>query len=322
MDDLTFAGVCSARDQIGHFIRRTPLEDSPLLAMRTGARSVCFKREDLQRNGTFKIRGMANRLRMFTPGTRVSIGSCGGAGIASADLSRELRLRTCVVTPSYTTQQKAHEILRFGAAIRRCGDIYDESRDAAFQMRKHGWLAVDVDEDPKVIAGHGTIALGLFQYGGEFPDVIVLPVGGGGLLAGVTLAAKAINPQVRVVGVQSEASQPWIRSMRAGKVTEAEYVDSIAEGLIGGISPLCFDIAKSFLSPEDFVLVSETDIVNAMRWTFEEHSAMIEPTAAVVIAALLTGKIDVKGKNVAAIISGGNIDPMEFSKIIYKDKTD
>jgi threonine dehydratase len=315
VDDVTFADICAAQRRIQPFVRQTPFEESPLLAVETGAERVRLKREDQQHLRSFKPRGMTNAVLDYPAGSRISIGSSGSAGIAVTNVARMQKIRTCVVAPKYITPQKAHVILSHDASLRRQGDVHEESAEVAQSMKKHGWVPLDADEDGRVIAGHGTMVLEMFDES-DFPDVIIVPVGGGALLAGVALAAKTINPGTRVIGVQSEASQPWYPSIHAGRIVSVSYGESIAEGLIGGISPLCFDIAKSFLSKEDIVVVKESSIASAMRWFFNEHGAIIEGTSAVVLAALLTGKINVKGKNVAAIITGGNIDPLEFAEII------
>lgn len=168
-------------------------------------------------------------------------------------------------------------------------------------------------EDKDVICGQGTIGLESLLENPNF-DMILVPAGGGGLISGIAIAAKSINPKIKVIGIQSEASPPWYYSFKAKELVDVTYEKSIADGLHGGIGKENLTLALNYI--DDFVLVTEKEIEKAMSWLATEYHYMIEGSGAVGIAAILNKKIDVKNKKVLNVISGGNVDARVLANII------
>jgi threonine dehydratase len=195
------------------------------------------------------------------------------------------------------------------------GDNYDEAEDYAYRLAKEtGRTFVHAFEANEIIAGQGTVGLEALMEEPDF-DIILVPAGGGGLICGIAIAAKAINPAVKVIGIQTHASPPWYYSFRAGKLVDVEYSDSLADGLHGGITQGNLELA--FKMVDDFILVEEEQVAHAMYWMAKEHHHMIEGSGAVGLAALLQGHLpDLKGKKVLTIVSGGNVDAGKLAKII------
>jgi threonine dehydratase len=316
--NVTYDHIRDAQDRIRGFVDQTPLHQSPKLAAVTGAKSIWFKEENFQRTGAFKIRGVMNRMLLMTPEERrrgVVTASCGNHGLAITHVAKMLGIRACVVVPEYTISEKRVGILRNGGDLLEYGTTYDEAEAQAQKLaRENDWYLIHGSEDPAIIAGHGTIGLEMLE-GEENPgiDTLVVPAGGGALISGLSITAKAIQKDIQLIGVQSVASPPWYYSFRAGEIIPVTYEASLAEGLSGGIGPGCFEIVSRLV--DDMVLVEEPDIAMAMAWLYEEHNLKIEGSAAVGVAALLTGCIDVKEKNVATILTGGNVDVAKFEEI-------
>jgi threonine dehydratase len=281
---------------------------------------VSLKLESYQVTGAFKWRGVSNRMRLLTPEERekgVITASSGNHGLAVTKMANMLGIPARVVVPHYTPQKKRQAIRDNGAELLEFGNTYDEAEDHVKRLaHRHNWVDIHGSEDEGIIAGHGTIGLEMLE-GEENPgiDTIIVPVGGGGLLSGIATATKAIRNDIRVIGVQAVASPPWFYSLRAGKIiTPDTYEDSLAEGLSGGFGRRCFEIVSDLV--DDIVLVNEYDIATAMAWLYKEHSLKIEGSAAVGVAALLAGRINVEGRNVGLVLTGSNVAESEFEEII------
>lgn len=317
MQEVRLQDIRAAAGRIYGFVKPTPLEQSLKLAEETGAFSVSLKLENCQRTGAFKIRGVSNRVLSTAEELRqkgVITASSGNHGLAVTYMANMLSIPALVVVPDYTPQKKRQAIRDNRAELLEYGSTYDEAEARAGLLAHHnGWVDIHGSEDPLIIAGHGTIALEMLE--GENPgiDTLIVPVGGGGLLSGLATAAKAIRKDIRIIGVQSVASPPWYHSFR-GEIVEVTYKDSFAEGLSGGFGQGCFEIVRRFV--DDIVLVEEDDIAAAMAWLYNEHNLKIEGSAAVGVAALLAGRVNVEGRNVGLVLTGGNVDEKEFKRII------
>jgi threonine dehydratase len=302
--------ILVARRNLGSLVRRTPLQYSFLLSQRVGS-EVYLKLENLQRTGAFKVRGAINKLASLSAEERargVVAPSSGNFSLGVAYAARALggvpvNLFMAVGTPT----SKLDKLAEFGAKIFLVGEQYDDADDASTEyQREHDLTYTDSFDDPFIIAGQGTVGLEIME---ELPDaqVLLVPIGGGGLIAGISVAAKAINPKIEIIGVQVEASPSAYLSLKEGRCYERyEYDPTICEGLAGGFGIVPFQIAKDLI--DEVVLVNEEEVRGAIFALLETEQLVVEGSGAVGVAALLFDKVDLKGRKVVAVISGGNID--------------
>jgi threonine dehydratase len=281
---------------------------SPALDKRVDRR-VVFKCENLQHGGAFKYRGALNAILPLAIAGNVSAvatHSSGNHGTAVALAAKVCGLDAYIVVPRDSARTKIANIEQAGAELIFCepGQPAREARLAEVIERTGAHLVHPFD-DARVIAGQGTATLELLT---EEPnlDVVCTPVGGGGLIGGTALAAKAMAPQCRVIGAEPEKADDAYRSFRAGTRLSVSTPATIADGLRGSIGKLNFALLQSHV--DDVVTVSEKEIVNAMRIMLQDLKLLIEPSSAVAVAALLAGKLGSSGQQVGIIISGGNVD--------------
>jgi len=307
---LTLRDILSARARIAERIERTSLQFDHALSRRCNCR-LYLKLEGRQRTGSFKLRGALNYIAaMPTPelARGVVTASSGNHGLAVACAARLCGdVPATVFLPRNTPQAKRNKLQEFGAAIELAGDSYESAHHAAVAFQEAERIPyVPAYDDPLIVAGQGTAGLEIMETLPEV-DVIVVPVGGGGLSAGIALAAKSIAPQVTVIGVQPAASPAAWLSFRDGRAHE-EYASAptIADGLAGGYGRYTFEIARNLL--DDVIIVEEADIRRAVATLLECSQELVEGSAAVAVAPLLSGQLRLHGKRVAAVLSGRNID--------------
>ncbi|MGH9384355.1 MAG: threonine ammonia-lyase [Vicinamibacterales bacterium] len=316
----TTLDVYAARGRLRARLAPTPLRSSPWLSDRTGA-SVFLKHEALNLTGSFKIRGAFNALLALVesaPGGRplVVTASAGNHGRAIALAADELGLRAVVFTPNDAPETKKAGIRRHGARlVDDCAD-YDIAEQHARQFADaEGGVYVSPYSHPDVIAGAGTIGLEIVE---SLPrcQVVVAPIGGGGLASGIGLAMKAVSPQVEVIGVEVEASAPFARSLEAGRIVEIAIQPTLADGLAGNLEPdaITLPLVKRFV--DRIVLVSEDDLEQAMRLVARAEQLIVEGAGAAALAALVGNKVDVRGKQVAVLVTGGNIDLARWMRVV------
>ena len=306
----TFAEVAAAADRLQGRVVRTPVLRSARLDARTGRR-VFLKCENLQQVGAFKYRGALNALLHrqssgAAPGL-VATHSSGNHGAALARAARELGWECCVVVPRDTSAAKLANIRAQGVEPLLCepGLAAREAATARL-IAERGAELVHPFDDARVIAGQGTAALELLA---EVPqlDVLSAPVGGGGLLGGSALAARAMASECRVIGVEPELADDAARSFRGGtRVGFGAPPPTLADGLRGSIGVLPFELFRQHV--DDVLTVSEAEIVAAMRVMLEECCLLVEPSSAVPVAALLAGRLGGPGDAIGIILSGGNVD--------------
>ena len=278
---ITIDEIRHARDRIARTARRTPLERSRWLSDENG-RDVFLKLECFQLTGAFKLRGAMAKLSALTRDERdrgVLTVSAGNHGLAVAHCCEVLGLKATIVVPESASRAKVEAIRRYPVTLVERGAGYDDAERAARQMeRETGATFVSPYNDPEVIAGQGTIGLEILE---DEPGVvaIVVPVGGGGLLAGVAIAAKAINPDIRVYGAEPLASPTMTAALQAGRIIEIEEQDTVADGCAGNIEPDCitFPIIQELV--DGIILVSEESIRNAIARVAREDHLMIEGSA-------------------------------------------
>lgn len=318
MLDVSLFDIVQAKARIKDQIYATPLTPSPVLSEKTGA-EIWFKVEAMQKTGSFKLRGAFTKLFSLSEEERakgVITASAGNHAQGVAYASSHLHISALIVVPKNAPETKKSGIRRYGAQLVEYGDNYDEAEAHAFELAVQTERTfVHAFEDEKIIAGQGTVGLEILLDQPDF-DTLVVPAGGGGLICGVAVAAKAINPAVRVIGVQSHASPPWYYSFREKKLVDVTYQDSLADGLHGDITQRNLNLALKVV--DDFVLVEEAAIAEAMSWLAKEHHYMIEGSGAVGVAALLNEKLDLQGQKVCTILSGGNVDAGKLANIIAK----
>ena len=313
---VTFQDVVKARKALEGRVIQTPLIPSAILSNEANS-EVWFKMESLQKTGSFKVRGALNKLDSLTEeelAKGVITASAGNHAQGLAYASSLKNVSAKIVVPVTTPETKKQGIVRLGGELIVHGDTYDEAEEYALQLAEEtGRVFVHAFEDDHIIAGQGTSALEAFLAEPDF-DAVVVPAGGGGLLCGVALVAKAINPNIKVIGVQTHASPPWYYSFKAGKLVPVEYKDSFAEGLHGGITQGNLDLALKIV--DDFVLVEEEKVAEAMVWMAKEHHYLIEGSGAVGIAAFRDGLLqELKGKKVLTFITGSNVDFGKLTKL-------
>jgi threonine dehydratase len=303
----TFADVVAAAARIGPHVVRTPVVRSDEFDARVGRR-VWFKCENLQKGGAFKYRGAINTLLQLDPARtpRVITHSSGNHGHALALAARARGMHAVVIVPRNSARTKIAAIEAAGARIEFCdpGLPAREKKLAEILGRESAELVHPFDDD-RIIAGQGTAALEFLAEQPEL-DVITTPVGGGGLIAGTALAARAMSPRIRVMGAEPANADDACRSFRTGTRCAVDAPDTIADGLRGSIGVRNFALLRSHV--DDMVTVDEAQIVAAMRIVLNDLKLLIEPSSAVPVAAVIAGAIAQPGQRVGIVLSGGNVD--------------
>jgi threonine dehydratase len=295
----TFAQIEAARGRIGRLARVTPVYSSEALSRRSG-RSVVLKAENLQRTGSFKIRGAVNRIAALTNEERaagVVTASAGNHGQAVALAAREAGVKATVFMPEDAPMAKVDATRSYGADVVLGGEGFDEANDAAQERVDAGATFIHAFEDESVIAGQGTLGLEIAEQVGEL-ETVVVPIGGGGLASGISLALKELRPEVKIVGVQAENCAPF-----AG---DGEPGHTIADGIAVKVpGELTSRILEDRL--DRVVTVSDREIAQAIVLLLERVKLVVEGAGAASVAALLGGKVPGEGPALA-LLSGGNID--------------
>lgn len=297
---------------------QTPVVRSAALGEASGAQ-VFLKLENLlEPVGSFKLRGAFNRMSLLTEEEKrrgVVTASAGNHGQAVAYCASLSGVDAVVFMPVNTPKIKAESVGRFGAGIRLEGADYDDAERRAHKFeRESGRVFIHPFYDTAVMAGQGTVALELMEQTGGV-DVIVVPVGGGGLACGCAVAAKDLNPNIRVIGVQPETSAPFVESKKAGRRVESPIGDSLADALTGEIiADDMFELFDSLV--DEAAAVSEAALADAVYMMLKRHGIAVEGGGAAGVAALLGGIPGVAGKRVAVIVTGRGIDPSALAKII------
>jgi len=314
---LGLKDILAARRTIRNLVKRTPLEYSFLLSQRTGC-ELHLKLENRQVTGSFKPRGAVNKMASLSAEEKAKglvTASAGNHALGVAYAAGALGgVSNTIFVPHNAPQSKVEKLREFGSELRFAGNSYEEAHHAAEEfVQAQGATYVHAYEDPVVIAGQGTAGLEIME---ELPDVeaIIVPIGGGGLSAGIAVAAKTINPEVKVIGVQPEASPAAYLSFKEGQCYESyEAGPTIADGLAGGYGIVPFIIARNLI--DEIVVVSEEAIWEAVYALLELSQLVVEGSGASAVAPLLAGpasgyetELDLKGKKVVAVLSGGNID--------------
>jgi threonine dehydratase len=316
----TTLDVYAARRRLLSRLQPTPLRQSTWLSRHTHA-SVFLKLEALNLTGSFKIRGAFNSVlalleRDGAQQPLLVAASAGNHGRAIALAAEQLGLRAVVFTPRDAPEAKKAGIRQHGAQLFDDNDDYNiaESRAREFAAAKGG-VYISPYNHRDVIAGAGTIGIEIIE---ALPkcDIVVTPLGGGGLASGIGLALKAVAPHVEFIGVEVEASSPFTRSLEAGHIVEIDPKPSLADGLTGNLEAgsMTFPLVSQFI--DRVVLVSETDLAETARGFGEEEHLIVEGAGVTAAAALVGGKIDVRGKQVVVLVTGGNVDLERWVRVV------
>ena len=305
----SLADIYIARRRIHHLVYRTPLIESQPLSRLTGSK-IFVKLENHQKTGSFKLRGATNKIKSLDARALekgVITVSSGNHGLAVSFAARELGIPVHVSLSTATAKQKVAAIKRMGAEILMDGDTYDEAADVANKLKVDRNLTmIQPFDDPEIIAGQGTIGLEIIEDLPEI-DTVLVPLSGGGLMSGIALALKTINPAIHVIGVSMDQGAAMVESMKAGHIVEVDEQPSLADALIGGLgSENHFTLNMVMKYVDETVLVSEDEIAAGMVFALEQHHQVLEGGGAVGIAALLAKKVKHIGKQIVIVASGGN----------------
>lgn len=317
---VTLADVRRARECIAPYVRHTPLIPSSWLSETTGGR-VSLKLESLQVSNSFKSRGAYNaviaRLERGQPRElRLVTASAGNHGRALAGAAQTFMLPLVVFTPADAPRTKLTAIRRHGAELRAEGRDYDDAERLAKAFASEtGAQFISPYNDLDVIAGAATVALEIFE---DAPDAntLVVPVGGGGLISGVAMAARALNAAVDVIGVEVEASRPFQTSLLAGRLVPIVPGPTLADGLAGNPDPdtITFDFIRRFVNR--MLTVTEEDLTDAVVGLVESERVIAEGAGAAAVAALSSRRVEGEGLKVVAIVSGANIDRAKLATLL------
>ena len=320
---MTIADIIAARGRIAPCIRRTPLVPSAWLSALADA-DVRLKLESIQVTNSFKIRGALNASAAFlerhcgdgaTAGPIVTA-SAGNHGRAMAFAAERFGLKLVVFTPRSAPRAKLDHISRHGADLRPAPTYEDAERMARAYAVETGATFISPYSHPDVIAGAATIAVEILE---DWPDVdmMLAPVGGGGLVGGIAVASRSLAGHVEVVGVECDASPAFHESLKAGRIVEVEVHATLADGLAGNMDPatITFDLVRRLV--DRTVLAPEAAIADAIRGLFERERVITEGAGATAVAALIAG-LHVAGRKVAVVVSGSNIDAEVLAGVLLR----
>jgi threonine dehydratase len=307
---VTLDDIRDARARIAERVHRTPIMRSTTLASHSGAARFELKCESFQATGSFKVRGVLNRLAQLDDDARargVVTVSAGNHAQALAWAAQNADMPCTVVMPANASLAKVEASRGYGATVIQLGTSMDAFRRAHELAETEGFTFVHPFDDDRTIAGTGTVALEIFEQT-DAPDMIVVPVGGGGLISGMAIGAKALNPSTRVIGVEPEGASIMRRSLDAGRALHMDAPHSIADGLAAPMAgERNFAAIQRFV--DDIVLVTDNEIAAAMSLLLTRCKLLAEGAGAAATAALISGKIPLKGtEHVVAVLSGGNVD--------------
>ncbi|NOH02864.1 MAG: pyridoxal-phosphate dependent enzyme [Chloroflexi bacterium] len=305
---VTLTDIQQAAERIKPYAHRTPVLTNESLNRQVGAQ-VFLKCENMQKVGAFKFRGACNAVFSLTDEEArrgVVTHSSGNHAQALALAARLRGIPAYIVMPDNAPQVKKNAVAGYGGQITFCEPTLEARESTMERIRLDtGATVVHPYNNERVIAGQGTAALELLE---DVPDldVVVAPVGGGGLLSGTSIAAKGIKKEIRVIAAEPEMADDAFRSMQAGKIIPSVNPKTIADGLLTSLGELTFPIIQK--NVEQIVTVSEAGIIAAMKFVWERAKIIIEPSAAVAVGILWEMKIDLSGLKIGVIISGGNVD--------------
>ncbi|MBU5485009.1 threonine ammonia-lyase [Clostridium sp. MSJ-11] len=314
---LDLNNIKIAQENIASVARKTPLFYSTTFSRESGY-NVYLKCENKQKTGAFKIRGAYNKIVNLSEEEKargVIASSAGNHAQGVAYAATALGIKSTIVMPQTAPQAKVQATKAYGAKVIQYGEVYDECYAKALEVQKEiGATFIHPFNDEDVIAGQGTIGVEILEEL-EDVDAIVVPIGGGGLISGIALAAKSIKPEIKIIGVQPSIIASSKASLEEGKIVTLPGVKSLADGIsVKTPGDITFEYIRKYV--DDIVTVSEDEIAYGIFCLMERSKLVSEGAGAVAISAVLNNKVNVKGKNIVCLVSGGNIDIAVLSKII------
>ncbi len=317
VETVTFQMIVEAARSLKGVIKETDFCYSETLSDLTKG-DVYLKLENLQQSGSFKIRGAYNKIIHLSDEEKkcgVVASSAGNHAQGVAISASKLGIKSTIVMPKSAPFAKIYATRKYGGEVVLHGEVYDEAYEKAIEIQEAtGATFVHPFNDPYVIAGQGTIGLEIMQEQPDL-DVVLVPIGGGGIASGIALAVKKINPNIKVIGVQTKNAPSMYESLKCGHVEATPVNKTIADGIaVGEPGDLTFSIIKDYV--DEIITVSETEISQAFLLLLENCNLVCEGAGAVSVAAIMSRKLDLKNKKVGAILSGGNIDINLIESII------
>lgn len=309
--------VIEARENLKNILKETNLIYSKVFSKESG-NDVYIKPENLQMTGSFKIRGAYNKIYNLSEASKqkgLVAASAGNHAQGVAFSAKELGVKAIIVMPKSTPLIKVEATRSYGVEVVLYGDCYDEACQKAIELRdRFGYTFVHPFDDEEVIAGQGTLGLEILEQMKDV-DYILVPIGGGGLISGIALAVKEMNPAVKIIGVEPEGAKAMWLSVNEHQLIELTHVDTIAEGVAvkrPGIIP--FEMVQKYV--DQIVTVTDVDIMEAFLILLEKEKLIAENAGVLSLAAL--HKLDIKNKKIVCIVSGGNIDVVTISELINR----
>ena len=316
---MTIRDIEQAAARLSSVVHSIPVSSSSTFSEMSGA-ELYMKCENLQKTGSFKVRGAYNKIaKLVRQGgvSEVVASSAGNHAQGVAYASNALGIRSTIVMPSGAPLAKIAATEGYGAKVVLHGDCYDDAYQKALEIQETtGAVFVHPFDDEDVIAGQGTIALEILR---DIPtvDAVLVPAGGGGLLSGVALGLKQINPRIQVVGVQAQGADAIVRSFKAHKPVSTDSSKTIADGIaVRTPGKLTLDLIGKYV--DEMVTVSDDEIAEAILLLLERTKMVVEPAGAASLAAAINHKVNLGGKRVVCLLSGGNIDMGFIQKIVEK----
>lgn len=316
---ITLKNIKEAKANLEGIILQTPLAFAPILSKNLNAQ-VYLKEDNLQLTGSFKIRGAFNKLASMNENRRqngVVAASAGNHAQGLAFAAQHFSCEATIFMPEATPLTKVSGVKSYGAKVILFGANFDEAYGAATKYAQENdkeFIHPFADDD--VIAGQGTIALEILE---KIDDIehIVVPIGGGGLISGIAIAAKTINPNIKITGVVASGARGMKESFESKMPIDSDYVKTIADGIaVRDVTPKLLDIIIDYI--DEIVEVTDNEIANAILFLLEKHKLVVEGAGAVATAAIMHKRIDIEDEKVCSIVSGGNIDVTMLSLIIEK----
>lgn len=316
---IGFNEIEEARERIKDYIYKTPLEKS--LYLSSDSTNIFLKLENQQKMKCAKVRGAFSMITALSP-EEVSKGivaiSSGNHGASVSYATSLLGIKnTTIYVPKTTPNSKVEKIKYYGAQVVKLGENYDEAHELGEKIiKRSGAIFIDPCSEERVIAGQGTIAMEIYEQEPTI-DTILVPIGGGGIITGISIAAKHLNPNVKIIGVQTAACPAMVASLRDEQFYEMYPTEeSICDALVGGVGEIPYKMAKDCI--DHIIVVEEEDIAEAVKFLLLKEKVVAEPAGAVGVAAVRKYPQLFKGKNLAIVITGGNIDGELLTAIINK----
>jgi threonine dehydratase len=318
-----YSDIIKAHSTIKHVVKRTPLEPTKFFSAMSGAK-VHMKLENLQSTGSFKVRGAYYKISNLNSEELKNGVVCASAGNHAqgvAYAASKLNVRSKVFMPVFTSPLKVIATKAYGAEVILTGDTFDDAFSAATQFAgETGAYFIHPFDDPYIIAGQGTIGLELFDQLESIQDVFV-PIGGGGLIAGIAIALKQMNPEIRIIGVEAEGSQSMKVSLENNQVTSLKSLSTIADGIaVKTPGKLNFQAVRTFV--DEIVLVNDAEIARTAYLLLQRAKILAEPAGVASMAAVLYKKTNIENRTVVPVISGGNINLGLLQQVLEKGMMD